>query len=234
MWWHPADPRSADTLGMQANETRKAIWDHNPSGEPSDAVVDLRAMREIGSGTIRRTKGDDAQRVMAGLVSIVMQSDPEDPISLPGGPDDIIDSAEAFVEAGIIRADEDGRGYLSAPDSLGAVPGVAPMIWTRYGHFLGGDVIDVQAAPDVADEFLRNRLDIDLDDVCDCDFECGPIWSMIEGANPDGTHPERPEPLEALVGARVDGTPRTRVYSAVDVAGGTMTDNQANDLGSRH
>lgn len=92
------------------------------------------------------------------------------------------------------------------------------MAWTRYGHFLGGDAIDVEAAPDVADEFLRDCLGIDLNNVCDCDFGCGPIWDMVEGDNPDGSFPDQPEPLEASLGDRLDGSPRTAVYTAAEVA----------------
>ena len=104
------------------------------------------------------------------------------------------------------------------PTPVAQVPLGAPGPWTVFGHYLGGDDILIQAAPDTAATFMRDALGFDLDDLCECDFGCGPIWDTRCGPNDDGSFPARPMSVQEVTGARWDGSPRTSVYVAGTVA----------------
>lgn len=100
------------------------------------------------------------------------------------------------------------------------VPVGAPGPWTVFTDYLGGDDILIQADPTTATRFLTENLGVDLADECGCEFGCGPIWSMTEGPNDDGSFPVRPVSVQEQQGPRVNGGLRTEVYLADQVRPG--------------
>lgn len=89
-------------------------------------------------------------------------------------------------------------------------------MWTLYSDNRGSDELHIEADPATAERVVLAVIGEDaFESSCTC---CGPDWNQREGDAPDGSFTTQPPLLEDLIGPHPDGSARTQVIPASEVA----------------